>query len=128
MVDFNREQIIPVLDRYRTAGRTALLPVLHEVQDIYGYLPQEAAAEVAATLGVTLVDLFGVIDFYVLFYKETVSRTVIHVCNDPICAMKGAESILKRTTRKIDLVNLEGNRLTEMVTIERSPCLGLCEH
>lgn len=128
MVDFNREQILTVLDRHRSSGRTALLPVLHEVQDIYGYLPPEAAAEVAATLGVPLVDVFGVIDFYALFYKEPISKTIIHVCNDPICAMKGAESVHKRTTRKIDLVNLDGDRLTETVTIERSPCLGLCEH
>ncbi len=128
MVDFNREQILPVLDRYRAAGRTALLPVLHEVQDLIGYLPSEATAEVATALGVPLVDVFGVIDFYALFYREPVAKTVVHVCNDPICAMKGAESVYKRTTRKVELVNLAGDHMTETVTIERSPCLGLCEH
>ena len=66
----------------------------------YGYLPEPVAAEVARTLRVPLADVYGVIDFYALFYREPVGKTVIHVCDDPACAMAGADGVLKRMTRQ----------------------------
>lgn len=126
-MDIDLTLMHPVVRKYQSQGRTALLPALHEIQDIYGYVPKRAAEELAQVLPVPLADLFGVIEFYALLYKDPVSKTVIHVCNDPVCAMAGAETIFKRTTKKIDISFVEGLR-TETITIERSPCLGLCEH
>jgi NADH-quinone oxidoreductase subunit F len=126
-VKIDISQIQPVLEKYRSAGRTALLPALHEAQAIYGFLPREVAYEIGRALPVPLADVYGVIDFYALFYTEPVSKTIIHICNDPICSMAGAETVHKRFTQKIDLV-INGDIQTRMVTIERSPCLGLCEH
>ncbi len=113
--------LVEALAEYAPRGRTALLPALHAAQKIYGYLPAEVAAEVARALKVPLADVHGVIDFYALFYREPVGKTVIHVCNDPACAMAGAESVFKMMRQKVELQS-------EMVTIERAPCLGLCEH
>ena len=72
-------------------------------------------------------DVFGVIDFYALFFREPVGKTVIHVCDDPACALAGADGILKTMTQKADLLQ-EGGAVQKSVTVERAPCLGLCEH
>jgi NADH-quinone oxidoreductase subunit F len=104
-------------------GRTALLPALHATQEMYGYIPEAAAAEVAAALHVPASEVAGVIDFYALFYKEPVARTIIHVCNDPACAMAGSESQFKLLSQQIS--QADG---IPAVTLERAPCLGLCEH
>ena len=105
-------------------GRTALLPALYAAQELYGYLPEAVAAEVAAALHVPLSDVAGVIDFYTLFYKEPVARTVIHVCNDPACAMAGSESQFKLLTQHVtELPRPSG--AVPAVTLERAPCLGL---
>lgn len=118
---------LPVLQKYQSGGQTMLLPALHDIQEIYGYIPQEAAAALAKSLPVPLADLYGVIEFYALLYKEPVSKTVVHVCNDPVCAMAGADTVLKRTNKKVEVAFVNGTR-SENITIERSPCLGLCEH
>lgn len=124
MSEIELSLLTPVLEKYGPQGRTALLPALHEAQEIYGYLPEPVAAAIGKALGVPLADVHGVIDFYALFYREPVGRTVIHVCNDPACAMAGAEGIFKMATQRLTPA---GNG-HPMVTIERAPCLGLCEH
>ncbi len=116
-----------ILAEYAPQGRTALLPALHAAQAIYGYLPEPVASEVGRSLKVPLADVYGVIDFYALFYREPVSKTIIHVCGDPACAMAGADGILKRMTRQL-VRDEKGGEATSSVTIERAPCLGLCEH
>jgi NADH-quinone oxidoreductase subunit F len=105
-----------------------LLPALHAAQGIYGYLPEAVAAEIGHALGVPLADVFGVIDFYTLFYREPVSDTVIHVCNDPACAMAGADAMMKLLVRRFERKPPDGAAGGTSITVEQSPCLGLCEH
>jgi len=114
------------LQKFIPLGRSGLLPALHAAQKIYGWLPQEVAAEVARTLRVPLADVHGVIEFYSLFYNEPVGGKIIRVCTDQACALKGADGLLKRLCKKHDV---EAGQTTRdlTLTIEQSPCLGLCE-
>jgi len=116
-----------ILDEHSPQGRTALLPALYAVQDIYGYIPEAAARAIGQALNVPLADIYGVIDFYTLFYKEPVSKTLVHVCADPACAMAGADSVMKTIRQSLD-IRLDGDEWTKSITVERAPCLGLCEH
>ncbi len=128
MPDIDLSLLPPVLERYAGQGRTALLPALHAAQEIYSYLPEPVAAEIGRALDVPLADVYGVIDFYTLFYPEPVGDSIIHVCNDPACAMAGADAMMKMLTRRFDLdAGLIGGRPLR-ITLEHSPCLGLCEH
>lgn len=107
-------------------GRAALLPALHTAQAIYGYIPEPVAAEIGRLLDIPLADVYGVIEFYALFYKEPVGNTVIRVCMDPACALSGGEAVLDALCAHLgtepDQVTPDG-----AFTIEPSPCLGLCE-
>ena len=75
-------------------GRSALLPALHAAQRIYGYLPEPVAALVADSLGVPLAEVYGVIDFYTMFYKEPVGEMIVRVCGDPSCALQGSDAVI----------------------------------
>ncbi len=112
---------IPSLDR------SSLLPALHAVQKIYGYIPEAAAAEIAALLGVPLAEVYGVIDFYAMFYREPTARRVLRVCSDPACALKGAETLLQAACDHYSVAADEPTPDGGLM-VERSPCLGLCEH
>lgn len=127
MTDLDLSPLKTRLAEYAPEGRSALLPALHAAQEIYGYLPEPVAAEVARTLSVPLADVYGVIDFYALFFREPVGKTVIHVCDDPACALAGADGILKSMSQRADQSQDE-KAATKSVTVERAPCLGLCEH
>lgn len=116
-----------LLEPYRALGRSGLLPALQAVQRLYGWIPQDAAAEVAKTLKVPLAEVHGVITFYSLLYNEPVGRRRIYVCTDPVCAMQGGEDMLQRLCGQYGLAPGE-TTLDGEITVERSPCLGLCEH
>ncbi len=127
MSDFELSRLLPVLEQFAPQGRSALLPALHAAQEIYGHLPEPVASEIGRALGVPLADVSGVIDFYAMFYREPVGKKMVRVCTDPACALKGGEAVLEALCRRF---NLSPGQTTSTgdVTIERAPCLGLCEH
>lgn len=127
MTEIDLSRIHSALAEFEPQGRTALLPALHAAQELYGYIPEEVAAAIGQALNVPLADVFGVIDFYALFYRRPVGKTVVHVCSDPACAMAGADGVMKVMTQRIEHHPAAGG-IDETITVERSPCLGLCEH
>ncbi len=116
-----------LIQRYGAQGRTALLPVLHGVQELYGFIPQEAARRISSALKIPLAEIHGVIEFYTLFYNEPVAETVIHVCGDPACSLAGADTLLKDIRKKVE-IHLIDNIPVRNLQVERAACLGLCEH
>ena len=118
---------IPRLLHLSLKGRPALLPALHTAQSIYGYLPEPVAAEIGRTLGVPLADVYGVIDFFTLFHRQPVGKTLVQVCTDPACALRGGEAVLTGLCRHLN-ISPGATSPDGAFTVERSPCLGLCEH
>jgi NADH-quinone oxidoreductase subunit F len=118
--------LIPAIESYIPLGRSGLLPALHAAQKIYGWIPEPVAAEISKALRVPLVDVHGVIEFYSLFYNEPIGKRVIRVCTDQACALKGADGVLHHLCSHH---GLEPGQTTPdlSLTIEASPCLGLCE-
>jgi NADH-quinone oxidoreductase subunit F len=99
---------------------------LHAAQRAYGWLPEPVVTEVARVLGVPFVDVFGVIDFYAMFYRQPVGRTVVRVCSAPVCALAGADAVAQALCRHLQIepgeVSSDG-----AFTVEHAPCLGLCD-
>lgn len=113
------------LTQYAPQGRPALLPALHAAQAMYGYLSEPVAAEVSRALQVPLADVHGVIDFYAMFYREPVGKTIVRVCCDPACAMLGSDAVLNAACQKARVMPGDTS-LDGAFTVERAPCLGLC--
>ncbi|NUQ83459.1 MAG: NAD(P)H-dependent oxidoreductase subunit E [Anaerolineales bacterium] len=115
------------IEPFLPLGRSGLLPALHAAQNLYGWVSEPVAAEIARALKVPLADVHGVIEFYSLFYDAPTSKHVIRVCTDVACALKDADGILGRLCARH---GLQPHQTPEdlSLTIEPSPCLGLCEH
>jgi NADH-quinone oxidoreductase subunit F len=126
MSEIDLAPLKPAIERFIPLGRSGLLPALHEAQKIYGWLPEPVASEVAKILRVPLADVHGVIEFYALFYNEPIGRKVIRVCTDPACALKDADGLLASLCKKHDLEPHQTHPGLSL-TIEPSPCLGMCE-
>jgi NADH-quinone oxidoreductase subunit F len=108
-------------------SKTSLLPALHAAQDLYGFIPGEAIVEISHQLSVSEEEINLVVAHYPLFYSEPAGKTVVHVCNNPVCANAGAEAVMKRLSQSMEIHRLAGEPVG-MLTIEYAPCLGLCEH
>jgi NADH-quinone oxidoreductase subunit F len=116
-----------VLTELAPQGRAALLPALHLAQQFHGWLPEAVAAEVGRALGVPLADVYGVIDFYQMFSREPMGRTVARICSAPVCALAGADEVTNALCRHLNVVPGEISSDGEF-TVEHAPCLGLCDH
>ncbi len=125
--DIDLSKLAPVLEAMAPMGRSALLPLLHAAQDRYGYIPETAAALIAAGLNLPTKDVREVIDFYPLFHDSPAARTVIQICRDPVCANAGAEGFMRRLSSEIEQLRAGGKEIGA-IAIEDVPCLGLCEH
>ncbi|MFW6070690.1 MAG: NAD(P)H-dependent oxidoreductase subunit E, partial [bacterium] len=116
----------PYLEQVAPYGRRMLLPALHRAQAHYGWLPEEVQMAISEALRVPLADVHGVIEFYTMFYNEPTAQRVIRVCEDPACAMGGAEEVIEAIEAQLGLEHGETSA-DGSVTFERVPCLGMCE-
>ncbi|MEO7841074.1 MAG: NAD(P)H-dependent oxidoreductase subunit E, partial [Anaerolineales bacterium] len=127
MTDIEINSLHTAIESYIPMGRSGLLPALHAAQKIYGWVSEPVASEIAKSLHIPLADVHGVIEFYSLFYNQAIGKRVIRVCTDLACALKGGDEILDHLCSHH---GLRPRQTTEdrVLTIEPSPCLGLCEH
>jgi len=107
------------------AFRGNLLPVLHEVQAEYGYLPKEALATIATEMNIPLSEVYGTATFYSLFSTSPLGRHVIRLCNSAPCHIEGSRAILQAIKEELDL---EPGETTEdgQFSLQLTSCLGLC--
>lgn len=119
--------LTPILERYKGRKRDALLPLLHEAQALYGWLPREVQEAIGRTLRVPLADVHGVVEFYTMFYNEPSAPHVIRVCEDITCSLAGGEAVHAAIEERLELQHGETSP-DGRLTYERVPCLGMCEH
>lgn len=97
------------------AGREgALLPILHDVQKLYGHVSEDAMREIAHALNLTRAEVYGVVSFYHDFRTEAELRPVLKLCRAEACKARGVEALVPAA---------EGQT---RVKVEPVYCLGLC--
>ena len=119
-------ELKPILQKHAPGGRAQLLPALWDAQKIYGYLSEPVATAIGKALKVPLADVFGVIEFYSMFYKEPVGETIVRICVSPVCTQRGSREILESVCDHFD-VHPGGTTKDGKYTVESVECLGLCD-
>lgn len=114
----------PVFRRYQ-GQPGALIPVLQQTQQIYGYLPREAMALIARRLDLAISKVYGVATFYAQFYFERRGRHVLRLCDGTACHVKGTPVLLAAVA---DNFHIEPGQTSEdgELTVEIVYCLGSC--
>lgn len=113
-----------VIGEYK--GRAgALIPVLHEAQQIYGYLPEEVQYHISQGLGVPLADVYGVVTFYALFTMQPRGEHNIAVCLGTACYVKGAGELVNKVR---DQLGIKIGEISEdrKFSLESTRCIGAC--
>jgi NADH-quinone oxidoreductase subunit E len=102
-----------------------LIMVLHRVQQELGYIPREAAFEVAALLDVPLARIYGVITFYNFFKLKKPGTYNIQVCMGTACYLKGGEDLLLELERQLG-VGINTVTPDGLFSVEAVRCVGCC--
>jgi NADH-quinone oxidoreductase subunit E len=103
----------------------AVIPILQEIQDAYGYVPPAAIQRIGENMGIPASEIFGIVTFYAQFRLQPMGKNLIKVCHGTACHLSGAE----RMSESLSLVvgAKEGETSQDgQFTVERVACLGCC--
>ena len=117
-------KLAEVIEKHR-GTKGALMPVLQQVQDIYGYLPEEVQILVAEGLDVSLSEVYGVVSFYAQFSVNPKGRIPVSVCLGTACYVKGAGAILEKVEEKL---GCKSGKITSdgKFSVDAVRCIGAC--
>ncbi len=118
------QKLKQVIEKHKDT-KGALIPVLHEAQEIYGYLPLEVQKLVSEGLDIPLTEIYGVVTFYTQFTLQPKGEFKIGVCLGTACYVKGAGSILDKVKEK---VGIDVGECTEdgKFSLDATRCIGAC--
>ncbi len=105
--------------------RTALISILHDVQDRYRYLPEEALKMVASRLRMDINEIYGVATFYKSFTLVPKGKHSITLCLGTACHVRGGPKILRELR---GLLHIEPGQTTadRKFSLNVVNCLGVC--
>lgn len=117
-------QLLEIIEKYK-GTRGAVMPVLQQAQDVYGYLPIEVQTMIAEGLGVSLSEVYGVATFYSQFSLNPKGKHRISVCMGTACYVKGADKLLEAIK---DILGIDVGECTPdgLFSVDATRCVGAC--
>jgi NADH-quinone oxidoreductase subunit E len=113
-----------VIDKYLDM-HGALMPVLQEIQEAYGYVPEPCVHLVAERLNVYSSQIYGVLTFYAQFHLEPRGKYIVRVCMGTACHVKGAGRIGDTLKDRLGIGHAETTSDLKF-TAEYVACIGAC--
>jgi len=116
-------------------SRSALLPMLHLVQSVEGYVSQAGIQFCANQLSLSTAEVSAVVTFYTMYKRKPCGEHLVSVCTNTLCAMLGGDAIYERLTQHLsddgtplkheDTAGTPGE--PGSITIEHAECLAACD-
>lgn len=103
----------------------ALIPVLEQVQGVYGYLPAPVQRRIADGLNISSSIVYGVVSFYSFFTMVPKGKHTIRVCMGTACFVKRSNEILEKFKKDLD-VNVGEMTADGKFSLEAVRCVGAC--
>ena len=118
------KQLNAVIDELKDVPG-ALMPILQQAQEIYGYLPVEVQRMIALKMDVSIEEVYGVSTFYSQFVLNPKGEVSIAVCLGTACYVKGSGDILDKITQ---ILGLPAGSTTPdgKYSLEATRCIGAC--
>ncbi|MEC3982298.1 NADH-quinone oxidoreductase subunit NuoE [Amycolatopsis sp. H20-H5] len=116
-------------------SRSALLPMLHLVQSVQGYVSQEGISFCGAKLGLSDAEVSAVATFYTMYKRRPCGEHLVSICTNTLCAALGGDAIYKAVTEHL---GTDGKPLgheqtvgepgeSGSLTVEHAECLAACD-
>ncbi|UJW75196.1 formate dehydrogenase subunit gamma [Rhizobium sp. SL42] len=102
-----------------------MLPILHEIQAVFGFVPESAKQIIATALNLSRAEVHGVITFYHDFRDHPSGRHVLKLCRAEACQSMGGEPLAEKLLSRLG-IDWHGTTADGAITVEPVFCLGLC--
>ena len=124
-----RRRTAEIIARY-PQSRSALLPLLHLVQSVEGYVSQDGIRYCAEVLELTTAEVSAVATFYTMYKRTPCGEHLVSVCTNTLCATLGGDAIYDRLRTKLGVGHEEtaGEPGSPgSITLEHAECLAACD-
>lgn len=121
---FSEERVREIVEDLRTL-EGPLMPILHEVQHAFGFVPEAALPVIADGLNLSRAEVHGVVTFYPDFRRRAAGRHVVKMCRAEACRSMGGNALAAVAEDRLR-VHFGETRVDGKVTLEPVYCLGLC--
>jgi NADH-quinone oxidoreductase subunit E len=115
-----------IIARYPVA-RSALLPMLHLVQSVQGYVSPEGVAFCAEELRLTKAEVGAVATFYTMYKRRPTGRHLVSVCTNTLCSVLGGQKIMDALSSDLG-VHHDETAADGSITLEHAECLAACDY
>ncbi|MEN9704171.1 MAG: hypothetical protein RLZZ393_50 [Pseudomonadota bacterium] len=102
-----------------------LLPILHAIQDAFGFVPPDAVPRIATALHLSRAEVHGVISFYHYFRHHKPGKHVVQVCRAEACQAMNCELTEAQAKQRLG-ADYGGTSADGRFTLEAAYCLGNC--
>jgi len=106
--------------------KTAIIPVLQSIQTKFKYLPEPVVQYVSEKMDIPLATIFGIATFYAQFSTEPKGKHIVQVCAGTACHVRGAQDIIKRIRKDINVTAEKNTTEDKFITLECLACIGTC--
>ncbi|MFC7342821.1 NAD(P)H-dependent oxidoreductase subunit E [Saccharopolyspora griseoalba] len=120
----NAERVRGVVQAHR-GERGALLPILHQLQEEFGWIDPQIVPVLAEELNISRADVHGVISFYTDFRSEPAGTTAVRLCRAEACQSVGAEQLVA-DAEQVFGVKCGQTTPDRSLTLDQVFCLGNC--
>ncbi|SIQ73532.1 formate dehydrogenase gamma subunit [Rhizobium sp. RU33A] len=124
MVDDEVTRISEIIDHCRSM-EGPMLPILHKVQEEFGFIPEAAKQIIANALNLSRAEVHGVVSFYHDFRAQPAGRHVLKLCRAEACQSMGGEPLADKIKAALG-IDWHETTPDGAVTLEPVFCLGLC--
>jgi NADH-quinone oxidoreductase subunit E len=108
-----------------SSEKSALIAILQEIENLYGYLPVWALKHVSEKLNVPMTQVYGVASFYKAFHLTPRGKHLVRVCLGTACHVRGGQRVIEEIERRLSVEVGETTKDLNF-TLERVNCLGCC--
>ena len=113
-----------ILNKYKQE-KDNLIQMLNEVQEHYGYIPENAQKAISEYLSIPMAEIYGVVTFYSRFTLKPKGKYHIAVCLGTACFVKGSEKILDRVKERLK-IDVGETTKDGKFSLEATRCIGAC--
>ncbi len=117
-------KLLEIIDAHKNE-RGAMMPILQQAQDVYGYLPVEVMQIIAKHTGKPVEEIFGIATFYSQFALNPKGEVAVAVCLGTACYVKGSGDIYEKFGEELGLVG-GGTSPDGKWSLEATRCIGAC--
>lgn len=121
---FDLSPLERILEEFQ-GQKGAVIPILQQIQEVYGYLPQEILKKTSKITRIPLSQLYGVATFYAQFHLTPRGRHLIRVCDGTACHVRGSEKTIQAIENAFDMA-AGGTSPDLKYTVEVVYCVGSC--